>query len=168
MSMCAHLANQCKILALIPVCTTLPNIAHVCAMLALITVAHHLRNAAHDCALLALILPRTQAGFDTVSALGRLAQHMKCKKDYFSHAGIKDKSAVTCQEVSARGDPAVRCTQFSGPWQGSKLSCLSRLSCVGSKLSRSQFGSYPGLRFEAILFVSKQKAILKILADRND
>ncbi len=40
-----------------------------------------------------------QAGYDTVSAVGKIATFMKVRRDMFTHAGIKDKSAVTAQEV---------------------------------------------------------------------
>ena len=42
-----------------------------------------------------------QAGYDTVSAVGKIATFVKVRRDTFAHAGIKDKSAVTAQEVYA-------------------------------------------------------------------
>ena len=49
-----------------------------------------------------------KAGYDTISAIGRLAAFANVDRARFSYAGIKDKSAVTCQEVTLRIDSAAR------------------------------------------------------------
>jgi hypothetical protein len=49
-----------------------------------------------------------KAGYDTISAVGRLAAFANLDRNLFSFAGIKDKSAVTCQEVTLRIDSAAR------------------------------------------------------------
>ena len=49
-----------------------------------------------------------KAGYDTISAIGRLATFVNVDRARFTYAGIKDKSAVTCQEVTLHIDSAAR------------------------------------------------------------
>ena len=45
-----------------------------------------------------------KAGYDTVSAVSHLSQYARIPRDRFKHAGIKDKSAVTVQDITVQLD----------------------------------------------------------------
>jgi tRNA pseudouridine13 synthase len=47
-----------------------------------------------------LHLVMAKIGYDTISAVGRLCTWLGCARDSVTYAGIKDKSAVTCQALT--------------------------------------------------------------------
>jgi hypothetical protein len=58
-----------------------------------------------------------KAGYDTVSAVSHLSQYARIPRDRFKHAGIKDKSAVTVQEITVQLD--------SSQWQNQVYKLLN-------------------------------------------
>jgi tRNA pseudouridine13 synthase len=70
-----------------------------------------------------------KAGYDTASAIGRIADYLNIDRKYFSYASSKDKGAITFQEVTV---PATA---------GIKLVDCARLCTVGTKYPRILLGN---------------------------
>lgn len=70
-----------------------------------------------------------KAGYDTISAVSRLASWLRIPRQAFSYAGVKDKSAVTSQEVTLDGKGL------------NMTSAAAKLLSVSSWLPRVKVGS---------------------------
>ena len=70
-----------------------------------------------------------KAGYDTVSAIGRVADFLNIDRRYFSYASAKDKGAVTFQEVTV---PVTA---------GTKLVDCARLCTLATKYPRILAGN---------------------------